>query len=254
MMPSLDLPPLKVHIDADRTTAFERRHFVNTRYKALLLDFYGTLVEEDDAVIGRIVSRIAEASPVTDDPRAVLRAWDFAGLCAASFGDTFRTQRELEQQSLEQLLAQFQVDLDADSLSQELFTYWRKPTAFPSAGDFLRTINVPVCLVSNIDNEDLAEAIRHNGWQFDLVITSEDCRAYKPRSEPFIRALASLGLATHEVLHAGDSLGSDVAGARLLGIDSTWINTSNRPMPGNPDRTPTYVVRDIAEVSELIAH
>jgi len=55
------------------------------------------------------------------------------------------------------------------------------------------------------DNADLASALKHVRMSFDHVVTSEDCRAYKPRPEPFQRALRLLGLEAHEVLHVGDS-------------------------------------------------
>jgi hypothetical protein len=36
---------------------------VSRRYEGLLLDFYGTLVEEDTEVVADIARRVAEASP-----------------------------------------------------------------------------------------------------------------------------------------------------------------------------------------------
>lgn len=44
-------------------------------------------------------------------------------------------------------------------------------------------------------------------------------------------ALASTGLRTDEVVHIGDSLSSDVKGAGALGINTIWVNRSQREVP-----------------------
>ena len=44
----------------------------HSRYKALLLDFYGTLVKEDGEIIHRIVNAIADCSAVTNDRKQIL--------------------------------------------------------------------------------------------------------------------------------------------------------------------------------------
>ncbi|MCK9921841.1 HAD hydrolase-like protein [Frankia sp. AgPm24] len=82
-----------------------------------------------------------------------------------------------------------------------MFAYWRQPTLFQEATAFLGEIALPVCIVSNIDRADFEEAISHNDIGVDLIVTSEDARAYKPRPEPFRLALGWLGLQPSQVLH-----------------------------------------------------
>ncbi len=222
------------------------------RYKALFLDFYGTLVKEDGRIIHRIVDAIAEASPIASSRKEILNSWNFTELCANSFGDNFQTQRTLEQESLARLLEQYQVNLDAEEMSAELFDYWRTPEAFTSAGAFLDAVDIPVCVVSNIDTDDLTAAIDCNGWQFANVITSQQCRSYKPRPEPFVAGLKLMGLSPADVLHVGDSLGIDIAGANEMGIDCVWINRKNRTLPEEPRYRPTYEVADLDELTALL--
>ena len=199
-------------------------------YKAVFLDYYGTLVAEDDAIIRRIAGRIAEASPLACTPGEVLRGWGrtFAELCDMAHGQYFKTQRQIELDSLEDVLARHRADLDAAELSEELWDYWQAPAAFEDAHWFLGEIDVPACIVSNIDTKDMEAATGDAGWSFEHVVTSEMCKAYKPRAEVFGRALAAVGLEAHEVLHVGDSLRTDVLGARNAGIDAAWINRKGR--------------------------
>jgi FMN phosphatase YigB (HAD superfamily) len=55
------------------------------RYKALLLDFYGTLVEEDDLIVAEIAEAIATHSPVSSDAKLIRRDWKryFQDLCVS---------------------------------------------------------------------------------------------------------------------------------------------------------------------------
>ena len=75
------------------------------------------------------------------------------------------------------------------------------------------------------------QAIRYHGMHFDHIVTSEDAKSYKPRTEIFHMALEQMRLSPHEVLHIGDSLDSDVLGAHKCGIDSFWLNRKKRMPP-----------------------
>jgi 2-haloacid dehalogenase/putative hydrolase of the HAD superfamily len=213
---------------------------------ALLLDFYGTVVEDDDVPIGQICDRIVEASPLAVTSAEIGSYWGrvFGQMCAESFGSTFRSQKELERLSLQCVLQHFECDLDPDALSQVLYEYWSCPVPFPESKEVLARCRMPICLVCNIDNAELESALRYNDLRFDFVVTSEDCRAYKPRGEMFDKALSLLDLSRKEVLHIGDSLSSDVRGAKSLRIPVLWINRKNRQAPEGED-APDYISTDL---------
>jgi 2-haloacid dehalogenase/putative hydrolase of the HAD superfamily len=142
------------------------------------------------------------------------------------------------------VLQRYRADLDADALSQIIIQYWAHPRLLPESRRVLAQCRIPKCLVSNIDNAELQSALRHNELDFDWIVTSEDCRAYKPRGEIFEKALALLGLSAAEVLHVGDSLGSDVRGAKSQGIPVLWINRRKR-QPHTGDAAPEYEATDL---------
>jgi 2-haloacid dehalogenase/putative hydrolase of the HAD superfamily len=223
-------------------------------YEGLLLDFYGTLVEEDNELVADIARRVAEASPRAPAAAEVGAEWSrgFAALCERAHGSRFATQRELEQASLRELLARFGCALDPEALSAELFAYWRAPRPLPGAAEFLRALRVPVCVVSNIDAGDLGAAVSSLGWSFERIVTSEGCRAYKPRAELFEAGLARLGLARDAVLHAGDSLRSDVGGAAAAGISAAWVNPRRRRLPAGAAR-PAHEVASVSALAAVLA-
>jgi 2-haloacid dehalogenase len=105
--------------------------------------------------------------------------------------------------------------------------------------------------VSNIDRSDIEAAISHHGLVVDLVVTSEDARAYKPRPEPFRLALDLLGLRPDQVLHVGDSLTADVGGANALGIPVAWVNRKGKSTP--PQSRLDYEASDLEAVAQALA-
>ncbi|OYN86424.1 HAD family hydrolase [Parenemella sanctibonifatiensis] len=218
------------------------------KYRGLLLDFYGTLVEEDGPAIRSIVSRIERHRPECSGA-SLAQAWgqEFARLLATSHGVAFRTQRDLEIESLTIVLTRVGASLDPVELSADQFAYWQSPALRPGAAEFLASCPVPVCVVSNIDRADLETAIRNTGLSLPLSVTSEDARSYKPRPELFEAGLRSLGLGPHEVLHVGDSLGSDVAGANALEIDVAWVNAHGRAAPEG-----ARIVRECSDLRDLL--
>ena len=112
-----------------------------------------------------------------------------------------------------------------------MFEYWVKPPIFEESKQFFDVCPGPVYVVSNIDRDDVLQAIEYHGLKPAGVFTSEDARSYKPRKELFEFALRSTGLAADEVVHIGDSLSSDVKGASSVGIKAIWVNRSNREVP-----------------------
>lgn len=205
--------------------------------RGVLLDFYGTVVAEDDPIVAGICARAALAGPGVT-ATAVGRAWwrNFQRDMARYTGARFRSQREIALRSLAEALAEGNIPGVPEELCAPQFGYWRRPALLPDAREFLtalRALDVPVCVLSNIDRADVLAAIAHCGLPLDTVVSSEDARCYKPAGAMFAAGLAALGLAAREVLHIGDSLAADVRGARAAGIDVVWLNRAGRPLPAD---------------------
>jgi len=231
-----------------------------TQPRAILLDFYGTVVEEDEAPVTLVCKDVIKASSNTLNLEEVTSFWwhTFWDLYPESYGDTFQYEKELGYEALQKTILRFDVNLNSDSLIQSLSEYWDeywgKPVIFPESRDVIEKLskyNVPICLVSNIDNAVLDSAIKFNQLSFDFIVTSEDCRSYKPRPEMFEKALSLLQLSNNEVLHVGDSLSSDVQGAKNMSIPVLWINRKKRDISSRPEK-PDYISTDLTEILDII--
>ena len=204
----------------------------NGKIKALFVDFYGTIVHEDGEVIKKITD-IIQKTGVAEYKSEIDSFWwkDFQTMFQNSYGDTFETQRALEEKSLVHTLAKFQSTADAKELSNLMFEHWVKPPIFEDSKEFFEKSPLPIYIVSNIDTDDINLAIEYHNLKPAGVFTSEDARSYKPRKELFELALEKTGLAPEEVIHIGDSISSDVKGASALGIHTLWLNRFGKEIP-----------------------
>lgn len=200
--------------------------------KAVFADFYGTIVFEDGENVSKISNRIYETGNEQSVSEIGSYWWNrFQKLFENAYGENFRTQRELETQSLIDTIEHFGSSEDGVKLSNEMFEYWVKPPIFEESKQFFDACPVPIYIVSNIDRSDVLQAIEYHGLKPAGVFTSEDARSYKPRKELFEYALEKTGLSPDEVVHIGDSLSSDVKGASSVGIKAIWVNRGNREVP-----------------------
>ena len=219
------------------------------KYKALFLDFYGTLVHEDDIAIKEITTKLSQCTE-NSTPGEIASFWwsSFRQLFEGSYDKTFQTQRALESQSIQETLLHFNCKNADANIDEYLFSFWGKPDIFPETMEFLSENKLPVCIVSNIDRSDIECAIDFHKISFDSLITSEDAHSYKPRREIFDMALTQMGVLPCEVLHIGDSLTSDVIGAKNCGIDTFWLNRKNHVLPTT---IPTYSGKSLLDVISL---
>lgn len=223
--------------------------------RGVLLDFYGTLVHEDDDVIPLICEEIRRTARIETTAREIGRHWwsGFAPLCNWSYGAAFRSQRDAATQTLGETIRHFRSSAEAGALIQRQFEHWQAPPIFADTVPFLHVLRenkLPVCVLSNIDRCDIEVAIALHGLAFDGVVTSDDARSYKPRPEMFRMGLETLGLGADEVLHIGDSRTNDVAGARALGIPVAWLNRKGRVVAAEPQAD--YVASDLVALAGLI--
>jgi 2-haloacid dehalogenase len=208
--------------------------------KGLLLDFYGTVVEEDDEVLGRICAAAAATADAPVPAEVVAAAWRGAYLAAVAAGP-FRPLRQISVESLDTALRRTGCRADPAALCVDQFAFWCAAPLRPGTREFLDRLRLPACLVSNADRADLDAVLTHHDLSFTAAVTSEDVRSYKPAPEIFRRALAELGLAADEVIHVGDSLTADIAGARAAGIRTAWVNRRHQPVPTDLAATTTVI-------------
>ena len=74
--------------------------------------------------------------------------------------------------------------------------------------------------------------------EFDLLITAEQVRSYKPAAAHFERARERIG--QRPWLHVAQSQFHDIAPAQRLGIPAAWINRLDEPRAASLRPVPTF--------------
>jgi 2-haloacid dehalogenase/putative hydrolase of the HAD superfamily len=200
------------------------------RFDAIMIDFYGTICAGDREAVEAACRGIVDTCGLALSPEDLAIRWGnrFFDLIERSNHQAFQTLHECEKQSLTTTLAEFGVSADPGPLVAKIEEYWRDPPIYPDALDFLNSVDLPLCCVSNADTEPLLTAIGNQGFRFDAVVTSESARCYKPDPGIFRQAAGSLGIEAHRAVHIGDSLHSDVSGAARAGIATVWLCRDSR--------------------------
>jgi len=74
------------------------------------------------------------------------------------------------------------------------------------------------------------------GPMFDFSFSAEQLNASKPAADHFLAAQRISGVSAKEIIHIGDHLEHDVAGARLAGCHAIWFNPDKKPRPPGPQQ------------------
>jgi 2-haloalkanoic acid dehalogenase type II len=126
---------------------------------------------------------------------------------------------------------------------------WRPFADTNLALERLRAAGIRLGILSNIDDDLLAATRRHFTVPFDLIITAQQMRSYKPGHAHFRAARERIGDARW--LHAAQSNYHDVVPCNQLGIESAWVNRlGEEPLPGG---TPAIEVRNLSELADRLA-
>ena len=132
------------------------------------------------------------------------------------------------------------------SLLAEQLPSW---APFPDTNSALERLSTEYVLgiLSNVDNDLLAGTLKHFTVPFDLVVTAEHVRSYKPETEHFEEARKTIG-ADRGWLHVATSLYHDIEPASRLGINTAWINRKNSP---EGKRLKGRIVREAEDLTQL---
>ena len=86
--------------------------------------------------------------------------------------------------------------------------------------------------------------------RFRFVVFSQDVGVEKPDPGMFREACKGAGCEPGELMHVGDSLESDVAGANGVGALSVWLN--RKGISNSTCVVPDYEIRSLAQVVEIV--
>ena len=98
--------------------------------------------------------------------------------------------------------------------------------AFADSADALAALKqrFKLGVITNCDDDLFAASNAKLGVEFDWIITAEQARGYKPRTENFEFAFGRIDVPRERILHVAQSLFHDHAPAKALGMTTVWID------------------------------
>lgn len=232
--------------------------------EAVLFDAYGTVIDVGTYhrdITEYVLDECDSEHGKNIDPEEFYSYWNREFERAFSdineYCGEFRNVREIYGISTKRVLSKYGIALTYEKV-KELNTVYRKMldeavAVAPSVEKTLRVLHsegYDMGLVSNGDTEELLEHLNGAKEYFDVIVTSEDLNVYKPDPRIFAEAVRRVGVRKERAAFIGDTLTSDVLGAKKAGIKSVWYNRRKRfPKYGIK---PDFEIRDMAEVVQIL--
>jgi putative hydrolase of the HAD superfamily len=220
---------------------------MDRQYDIVTFDCYGTLIDWESGIAEAFL-RAAREDGVELRREEVLRAYELVEPVVER--ERYRLYRDVLIEAAARV---------AHALGWPL-AYERcafLPTSLPDWKPFadtnpalerLRAAGYRLGILSNVDDTLLAATRRHFTAGFDLIVTAQQVRSYKPDSGHFIAAREALRGARW--LHAAQSNFHDIVPANALGIPTAWVN--RRGETALPGGRPTHEAKDLAGLAELL--
>ena len=195
------------------------------RITTLTFDCYGTLIDWEAGTIEALRPLLSRHGVALTDDEIITAAQEIEEpLCSPPY----RSYKEVLARVVEGFGHRFGFPVgpaERDLLASSI-TSWRP---FPDTVDTLRALarRYKLAIISNIDDDLFAATAAQLGTTFDLVVTAEQARCYKPYRGIFEQALRQLGTEPGSVAHIAEGV-TEIAPMRQLGCSTVWVRRNGR--------------------------
>ncbi len=213
--------------------------------KAMTFDCYGTLIDWESGIQQFFAQRLAAHHLEGLDPRALQHKWEEIQFVAIQ--QPYRPYRQVLHETMRMTLESWQIpyaEQDATAMGS-----W---PPFPDTHQALLELQklTKTVLITNTDDEIIAQTERTIGVKFDDIITAQQAGAYKPSHKGFLLARQRLDLPVSEIWHAAFGFNYDIVPATELGYTTVWVNRQGEARPMHVHET--FLVGDLRTLLYLV--
>jgi 2-haloacid dehalogenase len=224
-----------------------------TDFKLLTFDCYGTLIDWETGIL-EYLQRLLRSKGKEASDAEILNL--YSELEPVEQSRAYRSYREVLAGVVHGFAREFEFDLstgEANGLAASIANW--KP--FPDTVHGLRRLKsrYRLAILSNIDDDLFAFTAKRLQVTFDLIVTAQQVRSYKPSHRNFETLLEQTGASRGALLHTAESLYHDVIPAHELGIATVWVNrrqgkaaAATKAVEARPD----FEVANVEELAELV--
>ena len=210
--------------------------------KAVFIDYTGTIITEGGKDAEEMVRRVCKNSDMKDPNAFLSYWWGMIKEYEESFESAaYITEDEIVDKMLHRCVEEIHLQENLEELHTLCQRFWMYAPLYDDVKDFFEKCPYPTYIISNNGEEYIAEAMKVNHISPTGIVTADMVKAYKPHPTLFKKALEVSGCTADEVVHIGDSVISDVNGAKAVGIKPILL-----------DRAGKYNASDIPAAKSLL--
>jgi 2-haloalkanoic acid dehalogenase type II len=220
----------------------------NRPFDIVTFDCYGTLIDWDAGISNAFIAAAAEDGVVLDREQ-ILCAYESVEPVVES--EEYQPYRDVLTEGVLRVSSAlgWNVTRDRATFLASSLPRWTPFADTNAALERLRAAGYQLGILSNIDDDLFAATRKHFTVDFDLIITAQQVRSYKPARGHFVAAKGRIGDARW--LHAAQSNFHDIVPANAMGVTTAWVNRrAETPLPGG---TPTYEVPHMTGLADRLA-
>lgn len=219
--------------------------------KLVLFDGYGTLFDEAMETLFCTCQTVVDDLDLDMTRETFLDHWDRYFFPMIREGE-FMTFWDAHVIGLNRVFDDLNVAGNADAYVTALFDAFGNVPLYEDVKPTFKALNgVKTGVVSNADHGHLTSALKTNGLTFEVVVSSESARCYKPRADIFFDALKQFDCVPEDALYVGDSQEDDIVGARAAGVKVAWLNRE-QAVRRDEIPEPDYEIENLDALIEIV--
>jgi 2-haloacid dehalogenase len=220
---------------------------VSARMRWITFDCFGTLVDWQTGFASAI--RPLAGDRTTD----VLRAY-YAHEAVVERLRPHRSYKEVLVTALARAAKECELSISAEQ-ARPLAEAWASMRPFADVEPMLAELRAGgwrLAVLTNCDDDLFAMTHQQFRVPFDLVLTAERVRGYKPAPWHFLAFERITRVDRRDWVHVANSWYHDIAPARALGIQHVWLDRDLTGESGVPALAHVHTASEVAQAASLV--
>ncbi len=216
-------------------------------YDVLTFDCYGTLIDWETGIREAFQQALRETGQTKVSAGKLVTLYDEEERRVEE-EKPYKSYREVQSRAVKAVARKTLWNITDSNILSEALPKWKPFSDINPALERLAKRHT-LGILSNVDNDLLAATLTHFTVPFQIIITAEQVRSYKPGPAHFNKARKIIGAG--QWLHVAGSLYHDIEPATELGIPAVWVDRKAKLGPSNLNRT-VKKVRNLTELAEWL--
>lgn len=216
--------------------------------KAIIFDFYGTLVDETEGY--KTYSKLIFKKYTNELYEEFVHEW-FLKQREIIFNHGYKPFSDIIYESLQKIPVDFKFDIKSNASKNNLIKIFENMRPFRDSIICLKNLKkiFLIGILTNSDNNFLKPVVKKLNFKFDLILTGEDLKSYKPNKINYQSIINSLKLRANEILYASASVW-DINAAKDFGFKTVFVNRKNEKI-NNLSIKADFIINNLRELIDL---